>query len=296
MWRDAKVVTNARATRNRLPYLPPLFVLAVAWPPSPRANPASGRGRRPVGEIPRAMASGFPAFRRADTARYLAILLLILSTIAFQVAAPDTDWARLVIVVLESGTLYLALSVGRIHGLGDRVLLALIAAAVAVSVIALAGFATLGEFDARLINLLLIAFAPIAISVGLLDDMRTRGRVTVRTVIGVLSVYLLIGLIFTFVFGIIGSQASTPFFKYGLGGNSSNYLYFSYSTLTTVGYGDLVAELQIGRSFAIIEALVGQMYLVSIVALIVGSLGRMPSSHSPPSLLGSSSGRGRPDR
>jgi len=79
------------------------------------------------------MATGFPAFRRADTARYLAILLLILSAIAFQVAAPDTDCARLVIVVLESGTLYLALSVGRIHGLVDRVRLALIAAAVAVS-------------------------------------------------------------------------------------------------------------------------------------------------------------------
>jgi hypothetical protein len=241
------------------------------------------------------MATGFPAFRRADTARYLAILLLILSTIAFQVAAPDTEWARLVIVVLESATLYLALSVGRIHGLVDRILLALIVAAVAVSVVALVGFATLGEFDARLINLLLIAFAPIAISVGLLDDMRTRSRVTVRTVIGVLCVYLLIGLIFTFVFGIIGSQASTPFFKYGVAGNSSNYLYFSYSTLTTVGYGDLVAELQIGRSFAIIEALVGQMYLVSIVALIVGSLGRMPTSHSSTVLGGPSRSRGRSD-
>jgi len=242
------------------------------------------------------MATGFPAFRRLDTARYLAILILILFAIGFQVAAPDSDWARLVIVLLESGTLYLALTVGRIHGMGDRVLLALIAVAVAVSIIALAGFATLGEFDARLINLLLIAFAPIAIGIGVLDDMRTRSRVTVRTVIGVLSVYLLIGLIFTFVFGIIGSQASTPFFKYGLEGNSSNYLYFSYSTLTTVGYGDLVAGLQIGRSFAIIEALVGQMYLVSIVALIVGSLGRLPTSHSSPILGPSSRTRGRSDR
>ncbi len=242
------------------------------------------------------MATGFPAFRRVDTARYLAILLLILSTIGFQVAASDSEWARLVIVVLESGTLYLALTVGRIHGVGDRILLALIAAAVAVSVIALAGFATLGEFDARLINLLLIAFAPVAIGAGVLDDMRTRSRVTVRTVIGVLSVYLLIGLIFTFVFGIVGSQVSTPFFKYGLAGNSSNYLYFSYSTLTTVGYGDLVAELQIGRSFAIIEALVGQMYLVSIVALIVGSLGRLPTSHSTSFSAPPSKGRGRSDR
>ena len=64
--------------------------------------------------------------------------------------------------------------------------------------------------------------------------------------IGVLSVYLLIGLIFTFVFGIIGSQASTPFFKNGLAGKSSD-LDSSYFTSTTVGYGDLVAELQIGR-------------------------------------------------
>jgi hypothetical protein len=242
------------------------------------------------------MAKGFPAFRRADTARYLAILILILSTIGFQVAASDSEWARLVIVLLASGTLYLALTVGGIHGAVDRILLALIVVAVAVSVIALAGFATLGQFDAQLINLLLIAFAPIAIVVGVLSDMRARSRVTVRTVIGVLSVYLLIGLIFTFLFGIIGSQASTAFFKYGVADNSSNYLYFSYSTLTTVGYGDLVAELQIGRSFAIIEALVGQMYLVSIVALIVGSLGRLPTSHSTPFSGAPPRSRGRSDR
>jgi Ion channel len=262
----------------------------------PRAMPASGRVDRVAGEPPRVMATGFPAFRRTDTAQYLAVLLLILAAIGFQVAASDSEWARLVIVVLESFTLYLALSVGRIHGALDRILLVLIAAAVAVSVIALAGFATLGEFDARVINLLLIAFAPVALSIGLLDDMRSRSRVTVRTVIGVLSVYLLIGLIFTFVFGIVGAQASSPFFKYGVGGTSSNYLYFSYSTLTTVGYGDLVAELQIGRSFAIIEALVGQMYLVSIVALIVGSLGRLPTTHSTPFSAAPSKRRGRSGR
>jgi hypothetical protein len=233
------------------------------------------------------MATSFPAFRRADTVRYLAIISLILTTIGFQLAAPDTDWSRFVIVALQAATLALALQVGGIHGVIDAILWALIAIAVTV--------ATLGEFDARLINLLLIAFAPIAIVIGLLEDMRTRSRVTVRTVIGVLSVYLIIGLIFTFVFGIIGSQADSPFFKYGVDDTNSNYLYFSYSTLTTVGYGDLVAELQIGRSIAIIESLVGQMYLVTIVALIVGSLGRLPSVGHPPSPRSGSS-RGGPRR
>jgi hypothetical protein len=223
------------------------------------------------------MSAMFPAFRRADTARYLAILLLILATIGFHLAVPDTEWSRLVIVLLQSGTLFLTLQVGRIHGLLDRVLLALIAASVAISLIALAGFATLGDFDARLINLLLLAYAPIAMLVGMIADMRARHRVTVRTVIGVLSIYLLIGLVFTFAFGIIAAQSSAPFFKHGIHGTTSDYLYFSYATLTTVGYGDLIANLHVGRSIAIIEALIGQIYLVSVVSLIVGNLGRLPS-------------------
>jgi hypothetical protein len=224
------------------------------------------------------MSTMFPAFRRADTARYLAILVLILATIGFHLAAPDTEWARLVIVLLQSGTLFLTLQVGRVHGLLDRVLLALITASVAISIVALAGFATLGDFDARLINLLLLAYAPVAMLVGMIADMRARRRVTVRTVIGVLSIYLLIGLVFTFVFGIIASQSSDPFFKHGVEGTSADYLYFSYATLTTVGYGDLVANLHVGRSIAIIEALIGQIYLVSVVSLIVGNLGRLPSA------------------
>jgi hypothetical protein len=223
------------------------------------------------------MSSMFPAFRRADTARYLAILVLILATIGFHLAAADTEWSRLVIVLLQSGTLFLTLQVGRVHGLLDRLLLALIAAAVVISIVALAGFATLGDFDARLINLVLLAYAPVAMLVGMIGDMRARHRVTVRTVIGVLSIYLLIGLVFTFVFGIIAAQSSDPFFKHGIHGTSADYLYFSYATLTTVGYGDLIANLHLGRSIAIIEALIGQIYLVSVVSLIVGNLGRLPS-------------------
>jgi hypothetical protein len=224
----------------------------------------------------------FPAFRRADTARYAAILVLILCTIGFQLAAPDTDWARFITVLLQGGTLLLSLRVGRIHGLLDRLLIALVVVAIALSVIGLTEIASLRDLDARLINLLLIGFAPVAILIGIVTDMRARHRVTVRTIIGVLSIYLLIGLIFTFVFGIIAASTSTPFFKHGIAGDSADYLYFSYATLTTVGYGDLVAGLHAGRSVAIIEALIGQIYLVSVVSLIVGNLGRLPSGGGPP--------------
>jgi ion channel len=233
----------------------------------------------------------FPAFRRADTARYTAILVLILSTVGFQLAAPDTDWARFVTVVLQGATLLVALQVGRIHGLLDRLLIALVAASIALSALALTALTSLGATGARAINLLLIGFAPIAIFRGMIADMRARRRVTVRTIIGVLSIYLLIGLIFTFVFGIIAAESSALFFKHGVEGTSADYLYFSYATLTTVGYGDLVAALHAGRSVAIIEALIGQIYLVSVVSLIVGNLGRLPSGGPAPRRAATSRGR-----
>jgi hypothetical protein len=224
----------------------------------------------------------FPAFRRADTARYISILALILCTIGFQLAASDTDWARFVTVLLQGGTLLLALQVGRIHGLLDRLLIGLVVVSILVSALSLTTFTSLAASDSRAINLLLIAFAPIAIFLGMVSDMRARHRVTVRTIIGVLSIYLLIGLIFTFLFGIIAAESASPFFKHGISGTNADYLYFSYATLTTVGYGDLVAALHLGRSVAIIEALIGQIYLVSVVSLIVGNLGRLPSGGPPP--------------
>jgi len=88
----------------------------------------------------------------------------------------------------------------------DRLLITLVAVSIALSLVAATGIASLGDFDTRVINLLLLLFSPVAISLGMVADMRTRRRVTVRTILGVLSIYLLIGLIFTFIFGIVASE------------------------------------------------------------------------------------------
>ncbi len=61
-------------------------------------------------------------------------------------------------------------------------------------------------------------------------------------------------------------------------------LYFSFTTLTTLGYGDLTPAGDVGRMLAITEALIGQVYLVTIVALIVTNLGR--EQESPAARLG----------
>jgi ion channel len=54
----------------------------------------------------------------------------------------------------------------------------------------------------------------------------------------------------------------------------ADFLYFSFATLTTTGYGDLVPGSNLARSLAILEALTGQIYLVTVVAVLVGNLMR----------------------
>jgi len=85
----------------------------------------------------------------------------------------------------------------------------------------------------------------------------------------------LIGSLYAFAYGLVSSIGSDPFFaQHGHVDTTRNFLYFSFVTITTVGYGDLTAATNLGRSFAIAEALTGQIYLVTVVATIVGGLGR----------------------
>jgi hypothetical protein len=65
-----------------------------------------------------------------------------------------------------------------------------------------------------------------------------------------------------------------PFFVTVAAPGAVDYLYFSYVTLTTVGYGDLTARGDAGRMLAVCEALLGQLYLVTVLALLVGNVGR----------------------
>ncbi len=88
---------------------------------------------------------------------------------------------------------------------------------------------------------------------------------------GVLCIYLLIGILFSTAFGAVQEISNENFFTGGPG-NTADYLYYSFATLTTTGYGDLVAATNLGRSMAITEALIGQIYLVTVVALIVGNM------------------------
>jgi voltage-gated potassium channel Kch len=97
-------------------------------------------------------------------------------------------------------------------------------------------------------------------------------RVTLNTVAAALAAYLLIGLVFTGCYRFVAIVSYPMFSQPGV--NGFTYEYFSYVTLSTVGYGDFTPANDGGRTLAILEALLGQAFLVTIVAMVVANLGR----------------------
>ena len=75
-------------------------------------------------------------------------------------------------------------------------------------------------------------------------------------------------------YSFIDAADSTPLFAQVPIATAPTPLYFSYITMTTVGYGDLTPVGNLPRMLAATEALIGQIYLVTAVALLVGNLGR----------------------
>jgi Ion channel len=218
-----------------------------------------------------------PAWRRhthPDGYAYGWLLFLILVSLAFQLGAPDEEWARVVTVALQGLTLLAALRVSGAHRWLIRAATVVTVAGVLGTTGILLSSSELGASGGRLVSLMLVLLAPAAIATGIVRQARAAGAITVRTMFGVLCVYLLIGSAFGFACGLVSSLGSGPFFAEISGGTQSDFLYFSLSTLTTTGYGDLTAATDLGRALAITEALIGQIYLVTVVALIVSNLGR----------------------
>jgi len=109
-----------------------------------------------------------------------------------------------------------------------------------------------------------------------------RARVINMTVVvNAVSVYLLLGLLFAYAFMMIDAISASPFFVQGHQ-PVATFLYFSYITLCTIGYGDFAPAFSAGRFSAVAEGLIGQLYLVTFLAMIVANLGRARPVQEPP--------------
>jgi voltage-gated potassium channel Kch len=117
--------------------------------------------------------------------------------------------------------------------------------------------------------------------------LASRPMINMTTVMGAADIYLLFGLFFSVVFTLVGAiighgttSAEQAFFYSSRPLSPSDFIYYSYVTLTTVGYGDITAATSLGRMLSVTEALLGQLYLVTVVALLVGNFGRSRPTRS----------------
>src|SRR5215831_5102850 len=196
------------------------------------------------------------------------VLLLVGLTYVFIVAAPEASWARGALILMETGTLALALWTSGLGRIRAAVVLVLLGGAGAIIKLFVEG-STMRGVDAILEVLLAIATV-VVIGLGVLDQR----EINRKSVTGAVCIYVVVGILFTFVYGAAAALGNGPFFAQGTDGTPADRIYFSYVTLATLGYGDYTAAAQPGRSFAVVESLLGQLYLVTVVALLVGRFGQ----------------------
>jgi hypothetical protein len=205
---------------------------------------------------------------------YGIVLGLVFALFVFAAAAPDAAWSGSVLLFLQGGTLVIALYTSGVARTDSKISMALLALSAAVGVAELLWAGKALTSAGGLLTAAMTVATAVAIAVGVADQSEVNGR----SVLGAISVYILLGLLFVFLYGVVAALGSGPFFAQGTDGTRALRLYFSYVTLATVGYGDYTASGNLGHTLAVIEALVGQLYLVTIVAVLVSRLARRHSS------------------
>jgi hypothetical protein len=216
----------------------------------------------------RARMRGHFASRRASHS-FGYVLLAIGVTFVFAATAPDGAWTTSTLVLLESGTMIVALWTSGLAKAGSLLNIGFLCLAIGLAT------ANLIWGGATLTGVLGIVSALLALGiVGVIAaSVIIKGEINAQSVSGAICVYLLLGIVFMYVYGAIAVLGNDAFFSSGTDGTRSLRLYFSYVTLATVGYGDYTANSNLGHTFSIVEALLGQIYLVTVVALLVARMG-----------------------
>jgi hypothetical protein len=204
--------------------------------------------------------------------RYAAVFALTLLVVVWLIVAPNEDWSKAVAFALQSASLLVVVATSRTRADVRRVRSVTGALAATAFVIAMAAGALPNWIVAAGGGVLSVAI-PLALVGGLLRLVRAHG-VTLQAVAGSLAIYLLIGLAFSWIVGVVAHFDPAPYFANGTDGTQSAHVYYSFTVMTTTGFGDLTAAGPTGRALAVLEMLVGQLYLVTVIGVLVGSFGR----------------------
>lgn len=199
--------------------------------------------------------------------RYGLVLLLILLTYVLSVTLTEGRVVSIVVAV-QIATIWVVLRASE-----ARPRLRMIAGlfAVLAALVAILNLFIPNQVDEKgfmaLVSGLLYLGAPFSI----IRHLVLRRTVDRETVLGAIAAYLMIGMFFAFAYRALGGIQAGPFFGTSGDGTFPQDLFFSFTTLTTTGYGNLIPAGNPGQSFAVLEMLIGQLFLVTAVAKVVSA-------------------------
>jgi hypothetical protein len=206
------------------------------------------------------------AFAAPDS--YGLVVLLILATYALS-AALAASWAASLVVAVQIATVWVTLRAARARR-SARVMTSVALAAAGVA--AVGNLVLHDQIDGGTVvswvSCLLYLIAPLSI----VRHLIVRRVVDSETMLGAIAAYLMVGMFFAFLYHSVGlNQLVPPFFGPQGQGTFPQDLFFSFTTLTTTGYGNLVPAANPGQTFAVAEMLTGQLFLVTAVAKVVSA-------------------------
>lgn len=215
--------------------------------------------------------------RREGGYRYGAVLMLTLTVVLVVIGAPNADWSRALALGLEFAALLVVIVSSRDRAAVRKARALVVSAIAAATVIGVAA-GVVPSVVTFVLAAIVSMLIPLTLGGGLLRLMRAKG-VTLQVVAGALAIYLLIGLVFASAIGVMTYLTSSAFFAQGTNGTPGDRVYYSFTVMTTTGFGDFTAGQPVGRALAVLEMLIGQLYLVTVIGILVGSLsGRRRSS------------------
>jgi len=204
--------------------------------------------------------------------RFGGVLLLVLVVALLSLVAADNRAVRAAELLAAGGTLVVAVLTSR----AQRATRKAASIGLLVALLGITIGATVGrphETLALAATALAFAATAVVILAGLVRLVIERG-VVAQAVLGALATYVLLGLTFGFVVGAVATGTSVDFFAQGTDATQSTRVYYSFEIMTTTGLGDYSPGTKVGHALAVLEMLVGQLYLVTVIALLVGNLRR----------------------
>ena len=209
--------------------------------------------------------------RFADS--YGLVLVLLIASYFVMAFGGDYHYGRMLSLVVLAATTWLALRASQVQRRVLRYAMAVIpVATLAAIALSMLGSDNLARGVQATLTAVLVVVAPVAI----VKRVAAHMVINMNTFYGAICVYLLIAMFFASSYAVIGAASGQGYFAQiqpPAKASSVDYLYFSLTTITTVGYGDLTARGDVGRMTAVLEAILGQLYLITVVALVVQNLG-----------------------